>query len=156
MAHGTGLSVEEAMARADRDMRASQIIDQLRTSTGDSFAGGWIDADKVYVGVTDQALVEAVTAAGATPVVMSNSLAKLEKAQKDVEQLSVSGAGSTTSGARSGIGSYFVDVAANKLVIEALVDSREQAEDLAKQAGVSAQDFEVRTIETLPSVLGPK
>ncbi|CEJ82720.1 hypothetical protein VHEMI02769 [[Torrubiella] hemipterigena] len=145
------LSVEEAMARADRDMRFSQIIDQLRTSTGDSFAGGWIDGPKVYVGVTKQALVDEVTAAGATPVVVSNSLSKLEKARDAFDQVMTSSTGSANS---AGIASSYVDVVINKVVVEALADSRGHAENMASQAGVAATDFEVRTVETLPTIKG--
>lgn len=152
------ITPEEAAARAESDMRASRLIDQLRSSTGASFAGGWIESGKAYVGVTDKALVDAVAAAGANPVLMANSLAKLEKDKEAIDHVFVPvtkpASSASSDEAREGIAAWYVDVMANKIVIEALEKSRGKAQDLASKAGVAAQDFEVRTVESMPRLVG--
>lgn len=147
------LTVEEAAARAESDMYASQIIDQLRISAGDSFAGGWIDGGKAYIGITDQSLVDMVTAAGASPVIMVNSMSKLEKDKDAIDSIFIPVTTSTASDTPFGIASCYIDVIANKIVIEALANSREKAQDLALQAGISTQNLEVRTVDKMPTTV---
>lgn len=149
MKRDLGLTAEQASARVAHDLHASSVIEQVRGSLGDSFAGGWIDGGKIYVGVTDQASANAVTAAGATPVAMSATLSKLEKAQKDLNELLMGKAKDAK--ASAGIASHYVDVAANKLVIETLADSRDHGRQLASQVGLSEKQFDVRTVSQMPS-----
>lgn len=148
------MTPEEAADRAESDLRASRIIDQLRVSSGDAFAGGWIAEGKANVGITDQALVDAVAAAGANPVIMANSLSELEKAKDAIDHVLVTPTASSEK--KEGIAAWYVDVVANKVVIEALEESRSKAQDVAAQAGVAAKDVEVRTVDRLPTVLGPQ
>lgn len=110
----------------------------------------------MYIDVTNQALEAEVTTARATAVKMSNGVSKLKHAKNVLDRQSIPSTGPTTSTShtRSGITSYYIDMSANKLVMETLADSRAQAEDMALQADISTQDFEIRTIETLPSLLG--
>ncbi|KAI0845758.1 trypsin-like cysteine/serine peptidase domain-containing protein [Daldinia vernicosa] len=156
MKRDLGLDAEQATARVTRDLWASDVIEQLRSSAGDSFAGAWIaeDGTTLNVAVTDQALASEVTAAGATPAIVANSLSKLEEAKLaldniDIEQPKALG----TDSADTGIAAYYVDVAANKLVIEALAGSTAHAESLAAQVGLAASEFEVRTVEEMPTTL---
>ena len=156
MKRDLGLNAEQATARVARELQASNVIEQVRSSVGDAFAGAWIDADVVHIGVTDQASAEQVTSAGATPIVMSNSLSKLEKAKADLDKVFLGGqadARQSTSGANSGIASFYVDVAANRLVIEALADSHGHADELAAQVGLTASEYEVRTAEQMPTTM---
>ncbi|KAJ6787644.1 hypothetical protein PWT90_06630 [Aphanocladium album] len=150
MKRDLGLNAEQATARVARDLDATNVIEQVRSSVGDSFAGAWIHEDAVHIGVTDQASADQVTAAGATPVVMANSMSKLEQAKADLDKVFVGGHNARRS--TSGIASFYIDVAANKLVIEALGDSHAQAEELAAQVGLTAAEYEVRTVEQMPSV----
>lgn len=145
-----GLTAEQASARVADDLHASEVIEQLRGTMGDSFAGAWIDKGKAFVGITDQAKAEEITAKGATPVVMNTSHSKLKEAKIALDNVFLGKAGSKRSVATSGIASYFVDVASNKLVIEALSGSHAEAEQLASQAGLSASEFEVKTIKSMP------
>ncbi|KAK9444813.1 peptidase alpha-lytic pro domain protein [Metarhizium brunneum] len=155
MKRDLGLDAEQATARVAREIHATDVIQQVRSSVGSSFAGAWIDADVLHIGITDQALADEVTAAGATPIVMTNSLSKLEKAKADLDKVFIGRANAleSASGTSSGIASYFVDVAANKLVIEALADSHGHAEELVSQVGLTASEFQVRTVEMMPTTM---
>ncbi|KAI3324575.1 trypsin [Xylariaceae sp. AK1471] len=154
MKRDLGLDAKQATARVAREHAATDIIEQLRSSTGDSFAGAWIaeDGTTLNVGITDQALAAEVTAAGATPAIVANSLSKLEEAKLALDNQDISQAKTLdTSSADSGIAAYYVDVAANKLVLEALAGSTAHAEALAAQVGLVASEFEVRTVTALPT-----
>ncbi len=156
MKRDLGLNSEQATARVTQELQATTVIEQVRSSLGEAFAGAWIDTDVVHIGVTDQASADEVTAAGATPILMSNSLSKLEKAKADLDKVFVGGqanARESTSGVPHGIASFYVDVTANRLVIEALADSHAHAEELAKQVGLTAAEFEVRTAEQMPTTM---
>ncbi|KAI1655014.1 trypsin-like cysteine/serine peptidase domain-containing protein [Daldinia decipiens] len=154
MKRDLGLDAEQATARVARDLWASDVIEQLRSSTGDSFAGAWIaeDGTTLNVAVTDQALAAEVTAAGATPAIVANSFSKLEAAKLALDNMDIEKPKTlATDSTDSGIAAYYVDVAANKLVIEALAGSTAHAEALAAQVGLVASEFEVRTVETMPT-----
>ncbi|GKT96078.1 serine protease [Colletotrichum tofieldiae] len=154
MKRDLGLDAEEATARVAFEHQATDVINQLRSSAGDSFAGAWISEDgtTLNVGVTDQALAAEVTAAGATPAILANSFSKLEQAKLALDNLDIDQPEARdTSSADSGIASYYVDVAANKLILEALAGSTAHAEALAAQVGLTASEFEVRTVETMPT-----
>ncbi|KAH8168226.1 trypsin carboxypeptidase S1 [Xylaria polymorpha] len=154
MKRDLGLDAKQATARVAREQWATGVIEQLRSSTGDSFAGAWIAADgaTLNVGVTDQALAAGVTAAGATPVIMVNSFSKLEQAKLALDKQDISQAKTlATSSADSGIAAYYVDVAANKLVLEVLEGSIAHAEAMATQVGLVASEFEVRIVAAMPS-----
>lgn len=153
MKRDLGLNTEQAHARVARDIQATSVIEQAQNAAGNSFAGGWIDANNVFVGVTDPAQADAVTAAGATPIVFRNNLSKLQDAKKALDDKFVNKAktANTPSGHSTGIAAYFVDVAANKLVIESLDKSTAKAHELAKEAGLSASEYEVRTVAEMPT-----
>lgn len=153
MKRDLGLNAEQATARVAQDLHFSGLIEQMRVSTGDSFAGGWIDTGRAFIGVTDHALAGRVTEAGATPVVMSASLSKLQNAKSALDKVFVGQAkvaARAPSGTNSGIAAYYINVAANKLVIEALSDSHGRAQELASQAGLAESDFEVRIVKDMP------
>jgi streptogrisin C len=153
MKRDLGLNAEQATIRVAREIKATDVIDALRTSTGASFAGAWVSEDgaKINVGITDESLAEHVKAAGATPTIFSTSLSKLQEAQKALDKLNAEQVKLFDAEANTGIASYFVDVAANKLVIEALSGSIEHAKDLAAQVGLTEAEFQVETVEEMPS-----
>ncbi|KAI1191941.1 trypsin [Nemania serpens] len=156
MKRDLGLDSKQATARVAREHWAADVIEQLRTSTGASFAGAWMSADgtTLNVGITDHALAAQVTAAGATPTLVANSLAKLEAAKKALDNQDISQVKTlATNSAESGIAAYYVDVTTNKLVLEALSGSTSHAETLASQVGLVASEFEVRTVEAMPTTL---
>jgi len=150
MKRDLGLDAEQAHVRVARELKATEVIEQLRTLAGNSFGGAWLVDGELNVAVTDEALTSELTAAGATPLVVSTPLSKLEEAQKALDKIDLEQA----LGKRSednGIAAYYVDVAANKLVLEALSGSTAQAEELAKQVGLVESEFEVRTVEEMPT-----
>lgn len=156
MQRDLGLTAEQATARIAQDFKASKAIEQLRSSVGEHFAGGWVEGDKFFVGVTDHAQAEAVKAAGATPIVVVNSLSRLDQAKEALDKVFIA-APQQANTARAippnaSVASYFIDVASNKLVITALESGRARAEELAKQAGLAVSEYEVRAVQAMPEL----
>jgi streptogrisin C len=151
MKRDLGLDAEQAHVRVARELKATEVIEQLRTSAGNSFGGAWLVDGELNVAVTDEALSSEVAAAGAKPLVVSVPLSKLEEAQKALDKLDIEQALGKRSDESSGIAAYYVDVAANKLVLEALSGSTAQAKELAKQVGLTESEFEVRTVNDMPT-----
>jgi hypothetical protein len=152
MKRDLGLDAEQAHVRVARELKATEIIEKLRTSAGNSFGGAWLVDGELNVAVTDEALTSEVKDTGATPFVVSVPLSKLEDAQKALDKLDIDQAlGKRSEGAAGGIAAYYVDVAANKLVLEALSTSTAQAEELAKQVGLVESEYEIRTVEKMPT-----
>jgi hypothetical protein len=149
MKRDLGLDAEQAHARVARELQATEVIEKLQTLAGNSFGGAWLVDGEVNVAVTDKALSSEVTAAGAKPMVVSNSFSKLDEAKKALDKLFVVETKAKRA-EKSGVASYYVDVTANKLVLEALAESTSQAADLAKQAGLQESEFEVRTVAKMP------
>ncbi|KAL1599914.1 hypothetical protein SLS60_007719 [Paraconiothyrium brasiliense] len=150
MKRDLGLDAEQAHVLVARELKATEVIEKLQTLAGNSFGGAWLVDGELNVAVTDEALTSDVSATGATPLVVSNSLSKLEEAKEALDKLDIE----QTLGKRSeetGIAAYYVDVAANKLVLEALAGSTAQAEELAKQVGLVESEFEVHTVEEMPT-----
>ncbi|OAA72321.1 secreted serine protease [Cordyceps fumosorosea ARSEF 2679] len=165
MKRDLGLSShKEAADMVARNLQSTDVIENVRRSTGDAFAGGWIHGDEVRVGVTDEAAAAHVTAAGATPIMMRNSLSKLEKIKDGMDKMLI-GEGNATAPAdpneikarqsategKANIASYFVDVASNKIVIEVIKDDEAAAKKMAEEAGLAEGEYEVRKVESLAS-----
>lgn len=158
MKRDLGLHAEQATARVAREISAIEVIDQLRSSAGDLFAGAWVsnDGHTISVGVTNEALSAKVVAAGATPVIFANSLSKLEEAKVALDKLAAQPQTFDTSADANvvspivGVASWYIDVISNKVVLEALADSTIQAKELAVQVGLAESEFEVRTVSELP------
>ncbi|KAJ8119088.1 hypothetical protein OPT61_g48 [Boeremia exigua] len=148
MKRDLGLDAEEAHIRVARELKATEVIEQLRTSTGGAFGGAWLVDGELNVAVTDEALTSEVTAAGAKALVVPNAASKLEEAKKALDNLDIDALGKR---AESGIAAYYVDIAANKLVFEALSGSNEKAAELAKKVGLVESEFEVRTVSEIPT-----
>lgn len=155
MQRDLGLSAEQATDRIAQDLQASSVIEQLRSSMGEHFAGGWVDGDTLFVGVTDESKAEAVKAAGATPVVVANALSKLDQAKQSLDNIFTApeqAQGWHAVSPKTEIASYFVSVVSNKLVINALESGRGGADKLANQAGLAASEYEVRIVEHMPKM----
>ncbi|OAQ63705.1 trypsin [Pochonia chlamydosporia 170] len=154
MKRDLGLDAEQASSRVAREMGASEVIKKLQSSTGKSFAGGWVSDNgmTINIGVTDKALADEVTAAGAKPKIMANSLLRLRDAKSALDKLNIADTlSSQADTANSGIAAYFVDVIANKLVLETLSGSIASAKKLAAQVGLAESEFEVRIVNEMPT-----
>lgn len=151
MKRDLGLDSEQAHVRVAREIQATEVIEQLRALAGASFGGAWLVDGELNVAVTDEALTSDVAAAGATPILVSTPLDKLQDAKAALDALDIGQALGKRSEAATGIAAYYVDVAANKLVLEALPESTAQAEALAQQVGLEAADFEVVAVNTMPT-----
>lgn len=150
MKRDLGLDAEQAHVRVAREMKATEVIDQLKAKSG--FAGAWLVDGDLNVAVTDEALTSEVAAAGAKAVKVDTPISKLQDAQKKLDAMDFDAAlGKREEGAATGIAAYWVDVAANKLVLEALKDSTAQAAEMAKSAGLEESEFEVKTVDALPT-----
>lgn len=146
-----GLSASQATARFDFEDEAAGTIKKLRTALGDSFAGAWVEDGKVInVAVSDEAAATKVKDAGATAKIVKTDLAKLQQAKKDIDELFKGKVEATSrSKSGSGIALYYVDVVTGKLVIQALPQAVDEAEDLAESVGLSESEFEVEKVDEL-------
>ncbi|KAF1915315.1 trypsin-like cysteine/serine peptidase domain-containing protein [Ampelomyces quisqualis] len=152
MKRDLGLDAEQAHVRVARELKATEVIDELRTLAGNSFGGAWLVDGELNVAVTKESLTSEVAAAGAKALVVSVPLSKLEEAKNAIDNLDIEQTlGKRSDEAASGIAAYYVDVAANKLVLEALADSIAQAAELANKVGLTESEYEVRTVENLPT-----
>jgi streptogrisin C len=152
MKRDLGLDAEQAHVRVARELKATEIIEQLSNVAGNSFGGAWLVDGDLNVAITDAALTAEVTAAGAKALVVDTPLSKLQEAQKALDRIDIDQAlGKRAEDAASGIAVYYVDVAANKLIIEALSDSTAQAAELAKKVGLTESEYEVRTVTEQPT-----
>ena len=69
--------IDRRLRFLNKRIQAAEVIDQLRTSAGTSFGGAWLVNGNLHVAVTDGALTSEVSAAGATPMLVSTPLSKL-------------------------------------------------------------------------------
>ncbi|PSN72125.1 hypothetical protein BS50DRAFT_569670 [Corynespora cassiicola Philippines] len=150
MKRDLGLSESQAHALVARELEATEVIKQIRDVAGDSFGGAWLVDGELNVAVTDKRWTSEVNAAGAKHLVVRNSLNKLEEAKAALDQVEIPET-FAEGDEETGIASWYIDVAANKLVLEALPASKSQAADLAKQVGLVEAEFEVRTVEEMPT-----
>jgi len=152
MKRDLGLDAEQAHVRVARELKATEVIEELRTLAGNSFGGAWLVDGELNVAVTEESLTSDVAAAGAKALVVDVPLSKLEEAKKALDNLDIeSSLGRRSEEAATGIASYYVEVASNKLVIESLAGSTEQAAELAKKVGLTESEYEVRTVQDLPT-----
>lgn len=154
MKRDLGLDAAQASARVARELAQTDVIDSLKSSMGQAFAGAWVSEEgkTLNVAVTSKEAAADVTAAGATPVIVSNSLSKLQTAKLALDDKFVGQAKTLARSAHDmGIAAYFVDITSNKLILEALSGSVADAEAMAAEVGLSASEFEVQTVEAMPT-----
>lgn len=143
-----GLDAAEATARFTFESEAGDVIEELRSALGESFVSAWVEDGKVInVATSNEADAAKVEKAGATHKVVKTDLSKLQKAKKALDELFKQPRASRNS--ESGIALYYVDVVTNKLIIDALPQSIDEAEALAEDVGLSESEFEVRQVDEL-------
>lgn len=118
---------------------AGEVEQRLRRELGERYAGTWMEkgAPVLAVGVTDPASADRVRAAGAEPVVVALSAARLAAFKAALDDRGV-GAGSPVRG-------WYVDPAANQIVIRTAAGGGAAARDLARSADVPASAVRVET-----------
>lgn len=133
MQRDLGQSEAEVRARLIAEAAAARIEPELRAEVGDAFGGAWMAADgsRLLVGTTDAARFDDIRAAGAEPVLVRHSLARLEELVEAIDQ------------APPDIHAWYVDVADNTVVIAA-----EDGDAPSVTALASALGGAVRVVET--------
>ena len=147
MRRDLGVTTDQATAAVKRAEWASGVSTTLRSEIGSAWAGSWL-TDKgttLNIGVTDAAIAAKVLAAGAVPKIVTRSSAQLDAAKKALD--------SAATKADRELPGWYVDVAANKVTIQALPGDTDQALDLAEDAGVPASALRVVTTKAAPKPL---
>ncbi|MFG1947364.1 S1 family peptidase [Nonomuraea sp. NPDC048826] len=122
-----GLTEQQVVTRLANEQRAAATEATLTASLGDSYGGAWLtaDASKLMVATTDAAEAAVIEAKGATPVVVSRTLAQLTSVKDQLDQVAQQG--------KTGASLWYVDVTTNSVVI--LAATQEAGEALAAAAG---------------------
>jgi streptogrisin C len=147
MKRDLGVSTDEAEARVQRAEWASGVTAQLRSASGDSYAGSWLGKDgmTLNIAITDAGLADKVRAAGATPKLVERSVSELDSAKRALD--------STATKADRDLPGWYVDVAANKVVVQALPGDTDDALELAEDAGIPADAVKVVVTKAAPKPL---
>lgn len=147
MTRDLGLSVTEARERLTFQEDATDTQRRLERRLGDAFAGAWLDAgaNELHVAVTEPADAAAVRAAGATAVVVEHSQDELDAWKAALDR-------SLRSLGRSAP-SWYVDVAANEVVVNARAGAVGEARRAALAAGVPAGALRVVASSEAPRTL---
>ena len=147
MQRDLGVSADQATARIKRAAWASGVAAQLRSASGDSYAGSWLgkDGTTLNIAITDAGLAGKVRAAGATPKLVERSVAQLDRAKKALD--------AEATKADRDLPGWYVDVAANQVVIQALPGDTEHAEELAEDAGLPDEAVKVVVTKAAPKPL---
>jgi len=147
MQRDLGVSADQAAARVARAEWASGVAAQLRSASGDSYAGAWLgkDGTTLNIAITDAGLAGQVRAAGATPRVVERSVAELDSAKRALD--------AEATQADRNLPGWYVDVAANQVVVQALPGDTEQAEELAEDAGIPDEAVRVVVTKAAPKTL---
>lgn len=133
MQRDLGQPEAEVRRRLVAEAEAARIEPMLRADLGDAFGGAWMDDDggRLVVATTDPAELAAIRGAGAEPVLVPHSLARLEELAAAI------------TAPPPEIHAWYVDVAGNTLVIAAA-----DAEAPAVTALAAALAGPVRVVET--------
>lgn len=127
-----GLTRQQAGHRLANEAGAGATAGRLRAAVGAHFAGAWVSgavSDTLTVATTDPADVSAIRARGADAVVVDHTLAALDAAKTRVDR-------AAARHATTGTPVWYVDVTANKLVVQAT--RADAARSLLAAAGVDA------------------
>ncbi|MBB5956364.1 streptogrisin C [Saccharothrix tamanrassetensis] len=144
MARDFKITPGQARARLVREAKATQTESTLKSRLGAGYAGAWLndDATELVVAVTDQAQIQAVKDAGATPKVVKRSQIQLDalKAKLDANP-----------NAPKDVPAWFVDVKTNDLVV--LARNVDSAKAFAKASGVDEADVRFEQSTEQPRAL---
>jgi streptogrisin C len=141
-----GVSGDQAEARLLRSKWASGVSARLAAETGADFGGAWLatDGTTLKIAVTDPDAAATVREAGAVPVVVKRSEQTLNTAKESLDAVRSDA---------SGLTSWYVDVATNKVVVVAKPGQAAAARSLARTAGVPSDALTVTTSSATPKPL---
>ena len=141
MQRDLGLTSGQVAARLAAEKRAAAAETELRRELGDAFAGAWLAEDGTLVAATtDAARVPAVEKTGARAEVAARPLAALDAAKARLDAAARS--------AGAGVHAWYVDVAANDIVI--LAADPAEAAAFVEAAGVEASAVRVEPSSARP------
>jgi streptogrisin C len=147
MKRDLGVTGDQATAQIKRAKWASGVATRLRTTAGGAYAGSWLTDQgmTLNIGVTDESMAAQVRAAGAVPQLVERSAAQLDAAKKALDK-------AATEADRS-LPGWFVDLAANKVAVQALPGQAAKARKLAAAAGIPSSALKIVTAEARPKPL---
>jgi len=130
MQRDLGLTAAQARGRLAREDAASRTEPAARAATGAAFGGAWLDpADqRLVVGITDPDLASRVRALGADPRAVRYARAELDAAAAKLDR----------GIAPRAISSWYVDVVANRIVVEADPSALAAVAGYAARTGIDA------------------
>jgi streptogrisin C len=133
------LTDDQIAARLATEAAAPVIEKRLRAQLGAAYAGAWIPAGaaRLTVAVTDPAAVAAVRTAGAIPKVVARSSADLTAASRKLDK-------NAAKAEHTAVRGWYVDVAANRVVVTAAPGKSAAARSFAAKSGAGA----VTVVET--------
>ncbi|TQJ86291.1 S1 family peptidase [Streptomyces sp. SLBN-31] len=116
MRHDLGLTDEQARARLAAEKTATAVERKAKRAAGTSYGGSWFApaTGRLTVAVTRGANTEAVRATGATVRIVEHSARRLDATKAHIDALS----------APAGVGSWYVDPRANKVVVDVVAAHR--------------------------------
>ncbi|MEU6131486.1 S1 family peptidase [Saccharopolyspora sp. NPDC047091] len=140
-----GLTADQAQARLHSEAIANTADRTLRGVLADSFGGSRYDAGlgKLVVGTTDANLADEIRAAGAEPKVVEHS----------TKQLAGVVDGLNTRQAPQGVTGWYLDSAANSVVVTAAEGAGAAANEFVHSTGVDAQAVHVVESAEAPRIL---
>ncbi|MFJ9118699.1 S1 family peptidase [Streptomyces sp. NPDC102394] len=117
MRHDLGLTDAQARTRLAAEKTATTVERKAKRAAGASYGGSWFDpaTGRLTVAVTRGANTEAVRATGATVKLVRHSARRLDAAKARIDALS----------APAGVGSWYVDPKANKVVVDVVAAHRD-------------------------------
>ncbi|GAA3351902.1 hypothetical protein GCM10020358_83340 [Amorphoplanes nipponensis] len=127
------LTDDQIAARLATEAAAPVVEKRLRNQLGAAYAGAWIPAGaaRLTVAVTDPAAAATVRAAGAIAAVVAHSAADLAAARGKLDRNAAKVANTTVHG-------WYVDVAANRVVVTAAPGRSAAARAFAAASGAGA------------------
>ncbi|MGW3117634.1 S1 family peptidase [Streptomyces sp. NPDC001107] len=116
MQHDLGLTKAQAEARLAAEKTAAAVERKAKRAAGSSYGGSWFDAasGRLTVAVTRGANTDAVRATGAAVRLVPHSARQLDAAKARIDALS----------APAGVGSWYVDAKAGKVVVNVVAAHR--------------------------------
>ncbi|GID98388.1 ricin-type beta-trefoil lectin domain protein [Amorphoplanes digitatis] len=127
------LTDDQIAARLATEAAAPVVERRLRAKLGKAFAGAWIPAgaERLTVAVTDPATAAAVRAEGANVKIVARGAADLAAARTRLDRNAAGAKGTAVRG-------WYVDVAANRLVVMARPGGAAAARRFAQDSGAGA------------------